>query len=106
MGVNYPRIPAKGSGVRASSTGCLRQEGNSAGRHLADTSHSWQPPVSAERGWAETEHWTLSAFKWALSLPGSRWATYGKTSLLRSSLRDLLYDARSTASRTGGSRPV
>jgi uncharacterized circularly permuted ATP-grasp superfamily protein len=41
-----------------------------------------------------------------LHLPGSRWATYGKTSLLRSSLRDLLYDARSTASRAGGSRPV
>src|SRR5260370_10433787 len=87
MGVNYPRIPAKGTGVRASSTGCLRQEGNFAGRHPAHTSHSWQPPVSAERGWAATDQWTLPAFKWDLSLSGWGRATYGKTSLFLPSFR-------------------
>src|SRR3979411_3163476 len=106
MGANYARISTEGTGIRAPFAGCLRQKRNSPGRHLADTSHSWQPSVSAKRGWAETDHRTLPAFKWALSLPGSRWAAYGKTSLLRSSFRDLLYDARSAASRTGGSRSV
>src|SRR5260370_19356504 len=106
MGVNYPRIPAKGSGVRASPTGGLREGGNSAGRHPAHTSHSWEPPVSAERGRAETDQWTVPAFKWGLSLSGCRRATYGKTSLFRSSFRDFVYDAGPAASRSGSSGPV